>query len=330
MRKLGGFSRLFRGAVLAVVPISCIGGFVACSSSSSSEVGNPDAASPGVSCGTTDVAFDAALATEDADCNPTGYCALVPLPEDGGYLSGTDCFPYCGSSERTCRLVDAAVAECTLGCIGGRRPEGYASRQEANDARAFFETLASLEAASIPAFERLARELEAHGASRDLVSAARRARGDEIRHVKIVSDLARRFGGAAQTTRFELGPVRDLEAIAMENAIEGCVRETMGALIAAWQAERAGDESVREAMKKIADDEARHAELAHTVAAWIDEKLDADQRARVETAKKKAIAELFESWSDPSNELRAIIGLPTRSEARTLFEHVAPSLGLAA
>ena len=53
--------------------------------------------------------------------------------------------------------------------------------------------------------------------------------------------------------------MRELEAIAIENAVEGCVRESFGALLATWQAKTAGDARVRAAMKRIARDETRHA-----------------------------------------------------------------------
>ena len=336
MARKGGFHHLFRGAVLAVLPASV--GVYACSSDDGSPVSEgSDAAvvAPEGGCPQPTLRlFDSTLldASADASCEDGGegralVCPSPVLPGDGGNLYGLECNPYCGAGYYSCYMADAGLASCskTSGCVGGRRPERYAGDSQ----NSFFETMTGLEAASVLAFERLARELEAHGAPADLVRAARRARVDEIRHAKITTELARRFGGAPQTIAVELGAVRCLEAIALENAIEGCVRETMGALIAAWQAERASDEVVRAAMKKIARDEARHAELAFQVAAWIDERLDADQRARVEIAKNGAIAELLENWSDPSLDLQTLTGLPTRSEARALFERVAPSLGLA-
>jgi hypothetical protein len=44
--------------------------------------------------------------------------------------------------------------------------------------------MAQLEAASIVAFDRLARELDAHGAPAELVAEARRAKTDEVRHAR--------------------------------------------------------------------------------------------------------------------------------------------------
>ncbi|WP_437951801.1 hypothetical protein WME98_14210 [Sorangium sp. So ce296] len=60
----------------------------------------------------------------------------------------------------------------------------------------------------------------------------------------------------------------DLEALARAAAEEGCVGETVAALIAAEQRARAEDAAVRAALQAIADDEARHAELAWLTVAW--------------------------------------------------------------
>jgi len=56
--------------------------------------------------------------------------------------------------------------------------------------------------------------------------------------------------------------------VALENAVEGCVRETYGALIATRQAEAASDPVVRRAMRKIAADETAHAALSWDVASF--------------------------------------------------------------
>ena len=64
-----------------------------------------------------------------------------------------------------------------------------------------------------------------------------------------------------------LGPV-DLAELASRTVHEGCVGETLAALIAAEQALEAKDPSVRAALQKIAEDEARHAEFAWRVVRW--------------------------------------------------------------
>src|SRR6185295_13249702 len=123
---------------------------------------------------------------------------------------------------------------------------------------------------SIHAFRRLARELRAHGAPSDLVNAARACARDEARHARTMARLARAHGATIDRVHVEDVGTRDLEAIARENAVEGCVGETYGALLAIWQAEHAADADVRAAMREIAPDEMRHAALAWAVATWAD------------------------------------------------------------
>jgi hypothetical protein len=196
---------------------------------------------------------------------------------------------------------------------------------------AFFASMAREERASIAAFERLRTELWAHGAPAHLVRAAERARRDEARHARTMARLARRHGG-------EIGPdeakkahaVRELEAVARENAVEGCVRETFAALLARWQGEHAEDEEVRAAFARIARDEARHAALAWAVAAWSDELLDAGGRRRVRRARAAAVRAVERSLGaevDATLARRAGIALPR--QARVLFASISRSLGAA-
>ncbi|MFY0541135.1 hypothetical protein [Nannocystis pusilla] len=71
------------------------------------------------------------------------------------------------------------------GCaVAGRRPEGFrpAPRTGGSALVAYLDEMHHLEAASVPAFERLARELAHHGASAALVERAEAAARDEVRH----------------------------------------------------------------------------------------------------------------------------------------------------
>jgi hypothetical protein len=51
----------------------------------------------------------------------------------------------------------------------------------------------------------------------------------------VTADLARRHGVAPLPIKVGAFPARSLEDLAVENATEGCVRETYGALLALWQ-----------------------------------------------------------------------------------------------
>jgi hypothetical protein len=111
--------------------------------------------------------------------------------------------------------------------------------------------------------------------------------------------------------------------LAAENAVEGCVREAFGALVAHWQAERAGDPVVRAAKKRIARDETRHAALAFEVDAWAQGRLDAPARKRVSDARARARDDLLAGATEPPPVLREAVGLPTRRQSCALARQMA-------
>jgi hypothetical protein len=187
--------------------------------------------------------------------------------------------------------------------------------------------MAYLEAASVQAFIRLARELEAHGAPLALQRAAERAALDEVRHARVTKALAENEGGCVPAVRAARQRHRSLEAIAIDNAVEGCVRETFGAAVAAMQAARAGDAAVRTAMGPIARDEANHASLSWRLAAWLDTKLDVDARGRVENARSRAVDDLAREIAvEPAERDRHALGLPNASTRHAVLNALRASL----
>jgi hypothetical protein len=179
--------------------------------------------------------------------------------------------------------------------------------------------MAHFEAASVPAFEGLARELEAHGAPKRLQRAALRASRDEVRHARIATALAEREGASVPKARVRKGVVRSLVAVALENAVEGCVNETFAAAVAVAQSMTASDARVRAAMGRIARDELRHAELAWSVARWIEGRLGEGDIARVARARTAAVEALLRrTTSDVHPELVKKLGLPPAPVARAI------------
>lgn len=241
----------------------------------------------------------------------TGYTLVITqasLTRDGGVTYAFD-------------RTDAQDPEPPPQYNCGRRPEGLCIDVELcpeNDAvGAELARMAELEAASIWAFERLARELAAHGAHETLVQQARRALRDEIRHAQVMTACARQFGVVPRRIHAPTLPVRSLVAIAVENATEGCVREAYGALAATVQATRAAP-ALRDAFAAIARDERRHAALAEAVHEWIMALLSPPERAEVELARTRARGELRASLSNATAPLA--LGLPTVDEAHALCD----------
>jgi hypothetical protein len=216
----------------------------------------------------------------------------------------------------------SAWARWTFGPIcSGRRPAGYAaSAADRSTVGGYFAEQARLEAASVRAFLELARALAHHRAPRVLIAACRRAAADEVVHAVLVARLARRYGTIPSVERAAPAAIPFLEELATANAVEGCVREAWGAVVATWQARAAADPQVRAAMRRIAPDETKHATLSRAIDRWALRRLDPAARARVEAARAGALAELA-SWLDAPlpTGLARDAGLPDGAAAAALF-----------
>lgn len=209
------------------------------------------------------------------------------------------------------------------GCpVDGRRPAGLEDPDHGparSRAGAWLAHAAWLEAASIYAFVHLARELEQHNAPAHLVRGALSAARDEVRHTTLMTALAARYGARPAAPVVAFPTQRSLEAIATENATEGCVRETWGAVIALWQSRVSRDPLLRHSFAIIARDEARHAALAIAIDTWITPKLSADERARVTAARHAAARELLDGDVDKTADLVGVLGLPDAAQMRGLL-----------
>lgn len=260
---------------------------------------------------------------------------------DGGLVSGdidggTTLAPYsdawcarvCGSTYACFAALsdsgEPAVAckeSCHYGVGCGRRPTGLSSPKACSDdvLQGYLEQAAYLEAASVVAFRQLADELECHGAPAELVAAARLAAQEEEGHAAAMRALAGRNGQALSAVEWDAlaagwpgaNQPRPIIEIARENAEEGCVRELIGALIACYQAENAGDPEIRTALQTIAREEIAHARLSFAIADWAENGLDGAARAEVAAARKRAIAELTAELShDPAPAMQTQAGWP--------------------
>ncbi|NOK20976.1 ferritin-like domain-containing protein [Corallococcus carmarthensis] len=278
----------------------------------------------------------------DKNSGPRTFALPATLNDGGVPTQDTPCEDLCealGATTPCSRIAkgeggaeaDMVTCEASVLCEG-RRPEGLCSdgavAAEVPPLGALFARMAHLEAASVPAFERLADELAGHGAPERLVRAARRAAKDEVRHASAMESLALLQGAPMPELKVAPFQPRSLEALAIENAVEGCVRETFGALLAGWQARSAEDAQVRESLGTIAPDELMHAELSWAIDAWAMEQLSPEARERVDAARREAWRELERNavTSHLPDDVARLSGLPAADVARRLVRELAAEL----
>jgi hypothetical protein len=219
-------------------------------------------------------------------------------------------------------------------CVG-RRPQGWvpshasvARADESNEVGHFFARMAALEAAAVWAFEGIAAELRGFGAPGALVARARGAAADEVHHARSAAALARRHGAEHEAGTPNVVPRSELFDFALHefdfalhNVVEGCVRETFGAAVAAYQAERASDPEVRAMLGRIAADERRHAELSEDIDTWISHRLSPEQHRELDLARRAAVAELKREVAvAPGAAIEHHAGMPGPAQALALLQ----------
>ena len=169
------------------------------------------------------------------------------------------------------------------------------TREDREELAAAWAADALLEHASVASFARASLALLAAGAPAELVELTHRAALDEVRHARLCFALASAYAGEdIAPGPFPLGShvaiEESLVALAVSTFKEGCLGETVAAVIAAEQLARATDPAVVAALTQIAADEARHAELAWQTVAWALRAGGSDVHAAVSRALCEATA----------------------------------------
>ena len=185
------------------------------------------------------------------------------------------------------------------------------------------------EAASVVAFERLTFALEAAGAPRELVERSRAAAKDESRHASRFASLAIALGATPMPLLYE-ATAPSLFDLAVENATEGCVRETFGALVTLHQAEHAETAEIRAAFASIAEDEAEHAALSWELRAWFDGQLTSEECARVQDAHISAVESARRDALSAPDALGLALGLPAPDRALRMLGTLMGAMATAA
>lgn len=181
---------------------------------------------------------------------------------------------------------------------------------------------AQMEHASVAAFARATLELMAVGAPPELLAGCAEAGRDEVRHAELCFALAAAYGGVAMAP----GPLPPLApragglvALACDTFREGCVGETIAALTALRAGRGCRAPAAADALRQIADDETRHAELAWATVAWAVDVGGPEVAAAVRELAARLRAEAFAAEvevSEPDLAAFGRLGAKTRAEIR--------------
>jgi hypothetical protein len=218
-------------------------------------------------------------------------------------------------------------------CFEGRRPLGLRDCPVGGIVQGLGDYLAEaahLEAAAVIAFEQLANSLWLFGAPDSLLRRVAIAKADEARHADMMRGLAVAHGITPKAVDVVVERAHTLESLAIDNVIEGCVRETYAALRAMWQSTHATEQKIRAALSVIAKEEASHAELSWAVADWLETKLEPPARQRVRAARDQALEDLErELATDPHPSVEELAGMPNARTSRRLLREMVARLELA-
>lgn len=237
-----------------------------------------------------------------------GQCALDAY--ECGFQSVGDAI--CSASETNGGCCFVVLGDCPVGrpflvdgvarvaplvadtsSAGWAQPVALAPAALSDAARAalidMWQREAQAEHASIASFSRFALGLLAVGAPAALIEGAQRAAADERVHAALALGLAEAYGGPALRPgplmiTGALDDASDLAALAAASAREGCVAETVAALQIGAARDGAADPALREALDRVAADEAEHAALAWRFVQWALASGRADVREAVAAA----------------------------------------------
>ena len=171
-----------------------------------------------------------------------------------------------------------------------------------------YRAMAVVEASSIAAFDALHADMVRCNAPAELLRDTLHARDDEIVHAASALTIAERIDGmqvevAALPAR---APVT-IATLVREAVLDGCFGESVGAIEASECANACTIPEIAAHHARVAEDEARHAELAFRWVAWLVQR----HTGEAIPALRRALADLSESVADgrPVDEALESFGL---------------------
>ena len=203
------------------------------------------------------------------DAGDTGHCCYTPrAPKERIPLGVGRPFMLGETSVRPKACIGPRLHAPTIEGPAGRRvAAGWIA-----DAR--------MEWASVASFRRAAAELAAVDAPRSLIDDCFAAADEEGEHARMCLSMASEVSGrelSLEPLPSAVARSGELPDLLRRTFAEGCVCETIAALVAARSARRASGSAAR-VLARIADDETGHAALAWRTVGWIWSRMDARRR----------------------------------------------------
>lgn len=264
---------------------------------------------------------------DNTACNEkVSYPCGLPFELDAGTPSPDECRSLCAPVKFTytppvsyCSVTASgggSLVYCSS-CAIGRKPSdllGVAGPCEGEDpVGTALAEMARIEAASVHAFRRLERSLADLGADTHLRARARRAARDEIAHARLAARIAKSRGARPRPVRLAKHVPPTTFELALENAVAGCVHETLGVAYLEHQRTHATDPELRALADALYEDELDHAALSWDLIAFFDQHLTAEERAELRSATERALDEVVEEIGHVHPEVRSALGLPSRA-----------------
>lgn len=186
-------------------------------------------------------------------------------------------------------------------CKAGRVPFGLLSPDvdTRSEADRFWLFTQHMEAASVFAFGELAESLEHYGAPGTLVARCLAAADEEREHARLAEAELRARGLAPSAVRRCPHGSLTLLDVALHNAAEGCVSESLAALFALHEAAANEEPSLRAFFAKVAADEAEHAQLAWDLHRWFMEALSEPERRQLSSHLETAAVDARNNAATP-------------------------------
>lgn len=245
----------------------------------------------------------------------------APITFTGG-MTPSWCYVY-GDDAGPSRTVNCAS------CAVGRKPadllEGTPCEGDDPVAVALAE-MARIEAASVHAFRRLEGTLASLGADQALLARVRRAARDEVAHARLVGNLAKERGMKPRRVELDRDHESSTFELALENAVAGCVHETLGVAYLEHQRLHAQDPALAAMAEALYEDELDHAALSWDLVAFFDRHLDGAQKQKLRAARERALDDVAVEMRDLDPRVREALGLPPVAVVAELVENLRETL----